>query len=115
MVQLEDTLTALADPTRRGIVGRLARGTATVSELVDGFELTQPTISSHLKVLERAGLVSRSRVAQTRPCTLEPEGFRALEVWLSQLRATYEANYARLDRVLDELKNKRNAGGSSTR
>lgn len=104
MVQLDETLAALADPTRRSIVGRLARGTATVSELVDCFELTQPTISSHLKVLERAGLIARSRVAQTRPCSLKPEGFRALEVWLGQLRSVYEANYARLDQVLEELK-----------
>ena len=86
----------LADPTRRRIVDRLARGTATVSELVDCFDLTQPTISSHLKVLERSGLISRSRVAQTRPCNLNPEGFKALDVWLGQLRSVYEANYARL-------------------
>lgn len=105
MVQLNETLAALADPTRQGIVGRLARGSATVSELVECFKLTQPTISSHLKVLERAGLISRSRAAQTRPCTLEPAGFRALEVWLGELRATHEANYARLDRLLDELQN----------
>jgi DNA-binding transcriptional ArsR family regulator len=104
MVQLEETLAALAAPTRRSIVGRLAQGAATVSELVRCFELTQPTISSHLKVLERAGLISRSRVAQTRPCTLEPKGLQALEAWLGQLRSTYEANYARLDRVLAELK-----------
>lgn len=113
MVLLEDTLAALADPTRRSIVGRLAQGTATVSELVEGFDLTQPTISSHLKVLERAGLISRSRVAQTRPCSLEPEGFRALEAWLGQLRSVYEANYARLDQLLEELKNQE--GGTSTR
>ncbi|MEM7307939.1 MAG: metalloregulator ArsR/SmtB family transcription factor [Planctomycetota bacterium] len=110
MVQLEETFAALADPTRRGIVSRLARGSATVSELVDCFELTQPTISSHLKVLERAGLVARSRVAQTRPCSLRPDGFRALEAWLGQLRATYEANYARLDAVLEQLKNEEEGG-----
>ncbi len=103
MVQITETLAALADPTRRSIVGRLARGSATVSELVQGFELTQPTISAHLKVLERAGLIARSRVAQTRPCRLKPEGFKALEVWLGQLRSVYAANYARLDQVLDEL------------
>lgn len=106
MIPLDDTWAALADPTRRSIVGRLAQGTATVSELVQCFELTQPTISSHLKVLERAGLISRSRVAQTRPCSLEPEGFRALEVWLGQLRSVYESNYARLDQLLEELKEK---------
>lgn len=111
MVRIDDTLAALADPTRRRIVGRLARGTATVSELVRCFELTQPTISSHLKVLERAGLISRSRKAQTRPCSLDPEGFKALEGWLGRLRSVYEANYARLDEVLEQLKNQ--DGGTS--
>jgi DNA-binding transcriptional ArsR family regulator len=76
MEALDRTLAALADPTRRRIVGHLARGTATVSELVECFELTQPTISSHLKVLERSGLISRTRVAQTRPCKLEPRSTR---------------------------------------
>jgi len=110
---LDLTLTALADPTRRRIVERLAQGTATVSELVDCFDLTQPTISSHLKVLERSGLISRSRVAQTRPCNLQPEAFRALDAWLGQQRSVYEANYARLDQLLEELKNQK--GGASAR
>ena len=101
---LDETLTALADPTRRHIVERLAVGTATVSEIVERFELTQPTISSHLKLLEQAGLISRSRVAQTRPCKLEPEGLRTLGLWLSELRTIYEQNYARLDAVLESLK-----------
>ena len=106
MVRLDEALSALADPTRRSIVGRLAGGTATVSELVQCFDLTQPTISSHLKVLERAGLISRSRVAQTRPCSLKPEGLDALSAWLGQLRSSYDANYTRLDAVLEELKDK---------
>ena len=105
MEQLDRTLTALADPTRRRIVYRLARGTATVNELVQCFELTQPTISSHLKFLERSGLISRSRVAQTRPCKLEPDGLNALSSWLGELRSIYQDNYARLDQVLNELKN----------
>ena len=105
MELLDQTLTALADPTRRRIVERLAGGTATVNELVEGFELTQPTISSHLKLLEQAGLISRSRVAQTRPCSLEPAGLRALGLWLGELRAIYEQNYERLDEVLETLKN----------
>jgi DNA-binding transcriptional ArsR family regulator len=113
MTQLDTSLAALADPTRRRIVGRLARGTATVSELVRSFKLTQPTISSHLKVLERAGLIARSRVAQTRPCSLRPGGIQALEAWLGQLRSAYEANYARLDQVLEELKDQ--DGGTSVR
>ncbi len=104
MELLDQTLTALADPTRRRIVERLADGTATVSELVECFELTQPTISSHLKLLEQAGLISRSRVAQTRPCPLEPEGLQALGLWLNELRTVYEQNYARLDELLERLK-----------
>ncbi len=104
MELLDQTLTALADPTRRQIVGRLARGTATVSELVDCFELTQPTISSHLKSLEKAGLISRSRVAQTRPCKLEPKGLHALSAWLGELETIYRDNYSRLDQLLETLK-----------
>lgn len=104
MELLDETLTALADPTRRRIIERLAVGTATVSEIVEGFELTQPTISSHLKLLEQAGLISRSRVAQTRPCKLEPEGLQALGLWLGELRTFYEQSYARLDEVLETMK-----------
>ena len=104
LAQLDQTLIALADPTRREIVSRLAQGEATVSELVACFELTQPTISLHRKHLERSGLISRTRVAQTRPCKLEPEGLRALGFWLGELRSVYEQNYARLDGVLEELK-----------
>ena len=98
-----ETLEALADPTRRGIVERLALGPATVTQLVEGTDLSQPTVSAHIKVLERAGLVSRTRVAQTRPCHLEPAGFRALDRWLQDLAAVYAANYARLDRLLEDL------------
>lgn len=105
MEPLDQTLIALSDPTRRRIVSRLAQGTATVSELVACFELSQPTISSHLKMLERSGLISRSQVAQTRPCKLELEGLNALGTWLGQLRSVYQQNYARLDEVLDRIKN----------
>lgn len=104
MEALDATLTALADPTRRGIISRLAQGTATVSELVECFDLTQPTISSHLKVLERCGLISRSRVAQTRPCRLEPDGLKALDAWLGQVRSIHRDNYDRLDGLLEQLK-----------
>lgn len=103
MEGLDQTLTVLAHPTRRRIVERLAQGTATVSELVECFELTQPTISSHLKVLEQSDLISRSRVAQTRPCTLKPERLEALGLWLGELGTIYEQNYARLDDVLENL------------
>ena len=104
MTALDATLTALADPTRRQIIAHLARGTATVTELVKCFNLTQPTISSHLKQLERCGLISRFRVAQTRPCKLEPAGLEALGAWLGELESVYRDNYARLDDVLDTLK-----------
>ncbi len=109
MVLLDQTLTALADPTRRRIIEHLAVGTATVSEIVECFDLTQPTISSHLKLLEDAGLISRSRVAQTRPCSLEPEGLQALGLWLGELGTFYEQNYARLDEVLERLKTQEEA------
>ena len=101
---MNQTFAALADPTRRGIIARLAQGEATVSELVDRFDLTQPTISSHIKVLEAAGLISRSRKRQTRPCKLEPNGFKAVNRWLEHLQAVWETNFARLDDLLEELK-----------
>ena len=104
MQQLDHAFAALADPTRRGIVVHLARGEATVSDLVDKFDLTQPTISSHLKVLESAGLISRRRIAQTRPCRLEPERLKTVTDWLEQVQAIWEGNYTRLDALLAELK-----------
>jgi|SRR5215469_14532958 len=104
MQQLDYTFAALADQTRRGILARLAKGEATVSELVDQFELTQPTISSHLKTLEKAGLISRSRKAQTRPCRLNPKGLNAIYGWLEAFRVVSESNYVRLDALLTELK-----------
>ncbi|WP_420325736.1 ArsR/SmtB family transcription factor [Mameliella sp.] len=82
MTDLTASLSALADPTRREIIAHLARGEATVSQLVEQFDLTQPTISSHLKVLEGAGLVLRTRVAQTRPCRLNPDGLKTIADWL---------------------------------
>jgi DNA-binding transcriptional ArsR family regulator len=104
MNQLDQAFAALADPTRRGIVLHLARGEASVNDLVGLFSLTQPTISSHLKVLESAGLISRRRVAQTRPCKLETEQFKAVTDWLEQVQEIFEGNYKRLDALLDELK-----------
>src|SRR5215510_14622453 len=94
---MNQTFAALADPTRRGIIACIAEGEATVSELVDRFDLTQPTISSHIRVLETAGLISRSRKGQTRPCKLEPDGFKAVNGWLGHLQAVWETNFARLD------------------
>src|SRR5437868_13066413 len=104
MSDLNQAFAALADPTRRAIVVHLARGEASVSDLVGLFDLTQPTISSHLKVLETAGLISRRRVAQLRPCKLEPERLNAVTTWLEQVREIWEGNYKRLDVLLAELK-----------
>jgi DNA-binding transcriptional ArsR family regulator len=104
MHQLDQAFAALADPTRRGIVLHLARGEATVSDLVGRFDLTQPTISSHLKVLESAGLISRRRIAQSRPCKLEPARLQAAVDCLEQVQEIWEGNYKRLDALLAELK-----------
>src|SRR5947199_10133143 len=104
MNRLDQAFAALADPTRRGIVVHLARGEASVSDLVGHFSLTQPTISSHLKVLESAGLISRRRVAQVRPCKLEKEQFKEVTDWLEKVQETLEGNYKRLEGFLGELK-----------
>ena len=112
MPQLDQAFAALADPTRRGIVLHLARGEATVTELVGKFDLTQPTISSHLKVLQSAGLISRRRIAQSRPCKLEPERLKAVAEWLVQVQEIWEGNYQRLDALLSELKGGRAADRS---
>lgn len=108
MKQLDQAFAALADPTRRGIVLHLARGEANVSDLVARFDLTQPTISSHLKVLEAAGLISRRRIAQQRPCKLEPERLKVVTDWLEQVQQIWEGNYQRLDALLAELKQAQN-------
>ncbi len=102
--RLDATFAALADPTRRAILARLARGEATVTELVAPFKLSQPAISKHLKVLEKAKLISRGRAAQTRPCRIEPEPLARVSEWLEQYRALWEANFERLDDLLEELK-----------
>ena len=104
MRQLDQAFSALSDPTRRKILVHLARGEANVSDIVRRFDLTQPTISSHLKVLESAGLISRRRVAQLRPCRLEPERLKAVTGWLEQVQKIWEGNFKRLDALLAELK-----------
>ncbi len=88
---------ALADPTRRAIVARLAQGEATVNELAEPFDMKQPSISKHLKVLERAGLISRSRAAQTRPCRLEAARLRDVADWVSAYRQLWEDSFDKLD------------------
>ncbi len=101
---LDATFAALADPTRRAILARLASGEATVNELAEPFDMSQPAISKHLKVLERAGLISRDRDAQRRPSRLEPNRLAEASAWLEQYREFWEASFARLDAVLEELK-----------
>ena len=108
-VALNATFAALADPTRRAILARLATGAATVNELAEPFDMTQPAISKHLKVLERAGLVSRSRDGQRRPRRLEPARLAEASAWLEQYREFWESSFARLDAVLDELTRPRRA------
>ena len=103
---LDATFAALADPTRRAILARLAAGEATVTELAAPFDMSQPAISKHLKVLERAGLITRGREAQRRPRKLEPRPLAEATDWIERYRRIWEANYKRLDAVLDELKGK---------
>lgn len=102
--RLDATFAALADPTRRAILARLATGEVGVMELAEPFALSQPAISKHLKVLERAGLVSRGRDAQRRPCRLEPEPLKEATVWLENYRRFWEQSFEALDGVLAELK-----------
>src|SRR6266545_7320830 len=102
--RLDTVFAALADPTRRAILARLASGEASVTELAEPFAMSQPAISKHLKVLERAGLVSRGRVAQRRPRRLEPKRLGEATKWLERYRRLWERNYQRLDALLDELK-----------
>jgi DNA-binding transcriptional ArsR family regulator len=101
---LDATFSALADPTRRAILARLARGEASVMELAEPFAMSQPAISKHLKVLERAGLISRGRDAQRRPCRLEATPLRDATQWLERYREFWEASFDALDQVLEELK-----------
>jgi DNA-binding transcriptional ArsR family regulator len=100
---LDATFAALADPTRRAILARLATGEATVMELAEPFAMSQPAISRHLKVLERAGLVSRGRDAQRRPCRLEVGPLGEATAWIARYRELWATNYGRLDALLDEL------------
>src|SRR5512143_1177987 len=101
---LDTTFAALADPTRRAILARLASGDASVMELAEPFAMTQPAISKHLKVLERAGLISRGRDAQRRPCRLEGAPLRDASAWIERYREFWEASFDALDDVLEDLK-----------
>jgi DNA-binding transcriptional ArsR family regulator len=103
---LDLTFAALADPTRRAILARLATGEATVTELAEPFDMSQPAISRHLKVLERAGLISTGVDAQRRPRKLEPKALAEAEAWIERYREIFERHYQRLDALLAELQAK---------
>lgn len=104
--QLSVTFAALADPTRRAILARLAQGEATVTELAAPFDMSLPGISKHLKVLQRAGLVEQGRHAQWRPCRLAPEPLRSVADWVGQYRSHWEQSFERLDAYLRDLQDK---------
>src|SRR5215510_12013037 len=101
--RLDATFLALADPTRRAILARLARGDASVTELAEPFEISQPAISKHLKILERAGLITVGQDAQRRPRRLEGKPLAEASAWLEQYRAAWEASFERLDGLLQEM------------
>jgi DNA-binding transcriptional ArsR family regulator len=103
--RLDATFAALADPTRRAILARLASGEASVNDLARPFAMSQPAISKHLRVLERAGLISRGRDAQRRPRRIEGKRLAEASVWLERYRQIWEGNFERLDALLDEMKN----------
>jgi len=113
--RLDVTFAALADPTRRAILSRLASGEASVTELAKPFEMSQPAISKHLKVLERAGLVSRGRDAQRRPRRLEAKPLKEATRWLERYRRYWEGNYQRLDALLHELQKTQKKHGPTKR
>ena len=104
MLASDAAFSALADPTRRAILARLALGEATVLELAEPFDMTQPAISRHLKVLERAKLITRRVEGSKRPCRLAKDGIEAIDQWLQPLRLALERNYERLDAVLERMK-----------
>jgi DNA-binding transcriptional ArsR family regulator len=106
MSTLDATFSALSDPTRRAILAHLAKGEATVMELAEPFEMTQPAISRHLKVLEGAGLIVRRAEGTKRPCRLAKAGIEGIDQWLAMLREALARNYDRLDKVLADMKPK---------
>ena len=107
--RLDATFLALADPTRRAILARLARGEASVTELAEPFVISQPAISKHLKILERAGLITVGQDAQRRPRRFEGKPLAEANAWLERYRASWEANFERLDGVLEELQRRTSA------
>ena len=107
---LDTTFAALADPTRRAILARLASGEASVTELAEPFEMSMPAISKHLKVLERAGLIARGRAAQFRPCRLNPEPLRDVSDWVEKYRQFWEQSLDRLEEYLQEVQKQKIQG-----
>jgi DNA-binding transcriptional ArsR family regulator len=108
MTNLDAAFFALSDPTRRAILARLATGELTVMELAEPFDMTQPAISRHLKVLEDAGLITRRIDGPKRPCRLQHDGMQAVERWLAMLREALSRNYDRLDTVLADMRSAKN-------
>jgi DNA-binding transcriptional ArsR family regulator len=108
--RLSETFAALANSTRRAILGRLVEGAATVNELAAPFELTLPAISKHIKVLERAGLIVRGQQAQYRPCALDAAPLEAVSSWAEQYRPVWEASFDRMDAYLTQLRRERGTG-----
>lgn len=112
---LSTTFAALADPTRRAILARLASGECSVTELAAPFEMSMPAISKHLRVLERAGLVARGREAQWRPCRLRPAPLKDVAEWIERYRATWEQRFDRLENYLQDMKAKEKRHGRQKR
>ena len=111
--QLSATFAALADPTRRAILARLAKGEASVQELAEPFDISLPAVSRHLKVLEHAGLISRSRQAQWRPCRIEAAPLRTAQDWIADRQAAWEQNFDRLAAYLAGIPDPKDIGGKS--
>jgi DNA-binding transcriptional ArsR family regulator len=109
--RLSATFAALADPTRRAILARLALGETSVTELAEPFEMSLPAVSKHLKVLERAGLIARGREAQWRPCRIEPRALKDVDDWLAHYRRFWEQSFDRLEEYLRELQAKEKKRG----
>ena len=109
--RLTQTLAALADPTRRAILARLARGEASVTELAQPFELSLPGVSKHLKVLQRAGLITQGRNAQWRPCRLEAPRLKEVSDWVGDYKRFWDESFERLDEYLEQLKKENNSDG----
>jgi DNA-binding transcriptional ArsR family regulator len=112
---LDTTFSALADPTRRAILARLALGETSVTELAKPFDMSLPAVSKHLKVLERAGLISRGREAQWRPCRIEPKALKDIDDWLGEYRRFFEGSLDRLEDYLKTLKAEDARGSSRSR